>query len=168
MGQDAPRAAFDLAGSNLLGCTLDDLPEARDALELVGSNDDGYVPLVEAIARRYGVDAGCVALATGSVRCELPRVRRPDRAGDHVLVERPGYDPLMAAAAMMGASVGRFERAIRGWLRAGSRCRPGRHHAGHPSDRCHELPQSQRRHRGACCAGRGGTPRRGGGRARAG
>ena len=105
-----PRAAFDLAGSNLLGCTLDDLPEARDALELVGSNDDGYAPLVEAIARRYGVDAGCVALATGASGANFLVCAALIEPGDHVLVERPGYDPLMAAAAMMGASVGRFER----------------------------------------------------------
>ena len=44
------RPAFNLAGSNLLPCTVDDLPGAREALELNGDNDDGYRPLVEAIA----------------------------------------------------------------------------------------------------------------------
>lgn len=48
---------FDLAGSNGLGCSLDDLPGARDALALSGKNDDGYAPLVEAIAARYAVRA---------------------------------------------------------------------------------------------------------------
>ena len=52
-----PAATFDLAGSNVLSCSIDDLEGARDALALSGSNDNGYVPLVEAIARRYGVRA---------------------------------------------------------------------------------------------------------------
>ena len=44
-----PAATFDLAGSNVLSCSIDDLEGARDALVLSGSNDNGYVPLVEAI-----------------------------------------------------------------------------------------------------------------------
>ncbi len=105
-----PRATWDLAGSNLLGCTFDDLPEALDIVELGGANDEGYVPLVEAIASRYGVDAGRVALATGASGGNFLVYAALLKPGDHVLVERPGYDPLMAAAEMMGASVTRFER----------------------------------------------------------
>ncbi|HEY3885996.1 MAG TPA: hypothetical protein VGL62_12350, partial [Vicinamibacterales bacterium] len=52
-----PKAEYDLAGSNILACTLDDLPGARDAIALNGANDTGYAPLIEAIAGRYGVDA---------------------------------------------------------------------------------------------------------------
>jgi hypothetical protein len=105
-----PRPAWDLAGSNLLGCTLDDLPEAREALELSGSNDDGYVPLVEAIARRYGVAADRLALATGTSGANFLACAALLEPGDQVLIERPGYDPLIAAATMAGATVTRFER----------------------------------------------------------
>jgi hypothetical protein len=105
-----PRPAWDLAGSNLLGCTLDDLPEAREALELSGSNDDGYVPLVEAIARRYGVAADRLALATGTSGANFLACAALLEPGDQVLMERPGYDPLIAAATMAGATVTRFER----------------------------------------------------------
>ena len=46
-----PRATWDLCGSNLLPCRLEDLPEAAAALQINGSNDEGYSPLVDAIAR---------------------------------------------------------------------------------------------------------------------
>ena len=32
------------------------------------------------------------------------------KAGDDVLVERPGYDPLMGPPALLGANVTRFDR----------------------------------------------------------
>ena len=103
-------AAWDLANSNLLGCTLDDLPEAGEALELGGSNDEGYVPLVEAIARRYGVTADRLSLATGASGANFLVCAALVGPDDEVLVERPGYDPLIAAARMAGAAVTRFER----------------------------------------------------------
>ena len=55
-----PAPEFDLAGSNILACTIDDLPGATDALSLTGANDTGYMPLLEAIAARYGVAAARV------------------------------------------------------------------------------------------------------------
>jgi hypothetical protein len=105
-----PRAAWDLSGSNLLACTLDDLPEAREALDLSGANDDGYAPLVEAIARRYGVKPDRLALATGTSGANFLVCAALIEPGDEVLIERPGYDPLIAAARLMGANVTRFDR----------------------------------------------------------
>jgi aspartate/methionine/tyrosine aminotransferase len=62
-----PRARWDLCGSDLLPCALDDLPEAAAALQLNGPNDEGYAPLVEAIPRRfhddYALDPDLVARA---------------------------------------------------------------------------------------------------------
>ncbi|MBE3072998.1 MAG: pyridoxal phosphate-dependent aminotransferase [Acidobacteria bacterium] len=104
------RVAWDLTGSNLLPCTLDDLPEARDVLELWGPNDEGYIPLVEAIARHAGVAADRVALATGASGANFLVCAALLDRGDDVLVERPGYDPLIAAAAMQGARILRFDR----------------------------------------------------------
>ena len=63
---------FDLAGSNILSCSLDDLEGARDALLLSGSNDNGYQPLVEAIARRYMVRARAGDDGQRCRRRELP------------------------------------------------------------------------------------------------
>jgi hypothetical protein len=105
-----PTPRFDLAGSNVLSCTIDDLAGARDALGLSGSNDNGYEPLVDAIARRYGVGAGQVATANGAAGANFQACAAVLEPGDDVLVERPGYDPLIGAARLLGANVVRFDR----------------------------------------------------------
>ncbi len=105
-----PRPEIDLAGSNLYGCTLDELPGAREAVDIAGESPEGYVPLVEAIARRYGVAAGNVATAPGCSGANFLACAALLDAGDEVLVEHPFYDPLPAAARLLGASVNTFER----------------------------------------------------------
>ncbi len=105
-----PSARFDLAGSNVLACSIEDLPGARDAIGLGGSNDNGYAPLVEAIAARYGVEARRVSTATGTSGANFLVCAALLEPGDEVLVERPGYDPLLAAPRMLGARTSRFDR----------------------------------------------------------
>src|SRR5512144_2634534 len=90
-----PSPEVDLAGSNLLPCTLDDLPGAREAL---------------AIAGRYGVAANCVATAGGCSGANFLACAAILEIGDEVLIEHPAYDPLAAAARMLGAAVRFFER----------------------------------------------------------
>ncbi len=103
-------ARWDLCGSNLLPCSLEDLPEAAAALQINGSNDEGYAPLVEAIARRYGVGPNQVATGTGTSGVNFLVCAALLDAGDDVLVETPGYDPLIAAPQMLGARVVHFRR----------------------------------------------------------
>ena len=103
-------APIDLAGSNLLHCSIDDLPGAREALDLRAPNDNGYAPLVEAIARHYGVAPDRVATANGCSGANFLVVAALVGAGDRVLVERPTYDPLTGACRLVGAEVARFER----------------------------------------------------------
>lgn len=105
-----PRSRFNLAGSNLLACDLADLPGAREALELRGDNDNGYRPLVEAIASAYGVSPGMVVTAQGTSGANFLVFAALVKAGDDVLVERPGYDPLMGPPMLLGARVTRFDR----------------------------------------------------------
>jgi aspartate/methionine/tyrosine aminotransferase len=105
-----PPALIDLAGSNLLACTLEDLPGVRDAVDLAARNDNGYEPLVDAIARHYGVASDRVATATGCSGANFLAIAALVGAGDHVLVERPTYDPLIGACRLMGAEVHRFDR----------------------------------------------------------
>jgi aspartate/methionine/tyrosine aminotransferase len=105
-----PTAPYDLAGSNVLACSIEDLEGAREALSLSGHNDDGYPPLVEAIAARYGVRTEQVATAQGTSGANFQVFAALLSAGDDVLVERPGYDPLVGAARLLGARVTRFER----------------------------------------------------------
>jgi hypothetical protein len=106
-----PHARYDLAGSNVLACSLDDLPGAREALDLSGRNDEGYAPLVEAIAAQYGVTPEQVATAQGTSGANFQVCAALLQAGDEVLVERPGYDPLLAAPRLLNAHVRRFDRA---------------------------------------------------------
>jgi aspartate/methionine/tyrosine aminotransferase len=103
-------ALIDLAGSNLLHCSMDDLPGARDALELTAPNDNGYPPVVEAIASHYGVGTDRIVTATGCSGANFIAAAALVGAGDDVLVERPTYDPLIGACRLMGADIRRFER----------------------------------------------------------
>lgn len=105
-------ARFDLAGSNILACTLDDLPGAREALDVVGANDNGYQPLIEAIAARYGVSPEQVTTAGGTAGGNFLALAALLEPGDEVLVERPGYDPLLGAARLLGARTVRFDRPV--------------------------------------------------------
>ncbi len=111
-----PKPAIDLAGSNLLACSLEDLPGAREAVDLVGESPNGYPPLVDAIASRYGVRSANVATAVGCSGANFLALAALVLPGDEVLFERPGYDPLAVAATMLGARLTRFERRFEdGW-----------------------------------------------------
>ena len=105
-----PAARFDLAGSNVLACTLDDLTGAAGALSLSGQNDNGYAPLIEAIAARYGVQPSQVTTGTGAAGANFQACAALLEAGDDVLMERPGYDPLLGSARLLGARPQRFDR----------------------------------------------------------
>ena len=105
-----PKADVDLAGSNLLACTLDDLPGARDAVDIEGESPDGYPPLLDAIARHHGVEPERVATAGGCSGATFLTCAAILSPGDEVLVESPGYDPLAGAASLLGARVRTFAR----------------------------------------------------------
>jgi len=107
-----PHAAFDLGGSNIMACSIDDLPGARDDLSFTGANDTGYGPLLEAIAARYGTTPTRVTTATGTAGANFLVFAAILEPGDDVLVERPGYDPLLGAARLFGANTTRFERTF--------------------------------------------------------
>ncbi len=107
-----PPARYDLRGSNLLPCTLDDLPGAREALEVNGRNEDGYVPLVEAIAERFGTHPERVAQAPGASGANFLALAALVRPGDTVLVEWPGYDPHAGAARFLDCEVTTFKRSF--------------------------------------------------------
>jgi aspartate/methionine/tyrosine aminotransferase len=100
---------YDLAGSNLLSCTPDDLPHA-DRVDLNGANSEGWPPLVEAIASRYGVAPDQVATAGGCSGANFLAFAALVEPGDEVVVERPVYDPLVGALELLGARIIRFDR----------------------------------------------------------
>lgn len=105
-----PRPAIDLAGSNLVACTLDDLPGAREAVDIAGESPEGYPPLLDAIAARYGVGAESVATAGGCSGANFLACAALLEGGDEVLCESPFYDPMPAAARMLGGTVKFFSR----------------------------------------------------------
>lgn len=105
-----PRTRVSLTGSNLLACELSDLPGAREALELHGDNDNGFPPLIDAIASAYGVAPGMVVTAQGTSGANFLVFAALVKPGDDILVERPGYDPLMGPPTLLGARVTRFDR----------------------------------------------------------
>jgi hypothetical protein len=107
-----PAARFDLAISNMLGCSIEDLPGAAGALALSGRNDNGYAPLLEAIAARHGVRPAQVTTGQGASGANFLVFAALLSPGDDVLVEEPGYDPLMGAPRLLGANIVRFERTF--------------------------------------------------------
>jgi aspartate/methionine/tyrosine aminotransferase len=106
-----PVPRFDLAGSNVLACSIEDLAGAPDALDLSGRNDEGYEPLLNAIAREYGVRPEQVTTGQGTSGANFQVCAALLDPGDDVLVERPGYDPLLGAPRLLGARAARFDRA---------------------------------------------------------
>lgn len=105
-----PVTTFDLAASNMLACTVDDLPGAREALALAARNDEGYAPLQAAIAALYGVRPDRVVHAVGCSGANFLVYGASLSPGDEVLMERPGYDPMAGACRLLGATVQFFDR----------------------------------------------------------
>jgi hypothetical protein len=108
--KNRPAARLDLAGSNICPCSIDELPGVRDAIAFNGNNENGYGPLLEAIAARYGVTTDCVTTAQGASGANFLVFAALLDAGDEVLVEAPGYDPLLGAPRLLGAQVNQFQR----------------------------------------------------------
>jgi aspartate/methionine/tyrosine aminotransferase len=109
-----PRVTYDLASSGLLPVTTAELlgdATAAEAFDISGPTDEGFIPLREAIASRYGITAGCVSIAAGASGANFQAMLALLEPGDDVLIETPAYDPLIAAARAAGANVVHFERS---------------------------------------------------------
>ena len=109
-----PQVTYDLASSGLVPLTTEELlgdTPAKDAFSLSGSNDEGLTSLRDAIGSRYGMPADRVSIAAGTSGANFQVLLALLEPGDDVLIERPGYDPLVAAARAAGANVVRFERS---------------------------------------------------------
>src|SRR5262245_8757999 len=105
-------ARYNLANSGILGCDLNDLPIATDDVRLNGKNEEGYGPLKEAIAAKYGVTPDQVVTEQGTSMANFLAMAAALERGDEVLVERPAYEPLLCALEYLGAEVKRFARGF--------------------------------------------------------
>jgi aspartate/methionine/tyrosine aminotransferase len=103
-------ARYNLANSGLIGCSTDDLVLEPGDLQVNGATRDGYPPLLAAIAARYGVAPEQVVTAPGTSGANFLAFAALIDPGDEVLVERPTYEPLLAALGFLGARIQRFER----------------------------------------------------------
>ncbi len=80
---------------------------------LVGLDDPEDPPSLEAsIAAEYGVDESEVLVAAGATHANFlaAATALSLSEGEEVLVEKPGYDPLVHTPTGVGADVSRFER----------------------------------------------------------
>lgn len=109
-------ARYNLANSGLLACGPGELAFGLEDVLINVAAPDGYPPLLEAIGARYGVEAERVVPAAGTSGANFLAFAALVDPGDEVLVERPTYEPILAALQALGARVRRFERRVEnGW-----------------------------------------------------
>lgn len=104
-----PGARYDLSHGSLAPARQHDPPPAQDPHD---DWDDSQSILIDAIAARYHVDPMQVALTPGAGQAIVHALIAMVRPGDHVVVERPTYEPLHRVPEMLGASVARIDRRI--------------------------------------------------------
>jgi len=101
---------YSLAISGVPPCDVSLLSPSVDDFTMVADNEYGWLPLLERVAQRYGVKPENVVLAHGTSMANHLACAALVEAGDHVLIERPVYDPLVAVPRYLGCEVGFFER----------------------------------------------------------
>lgn len=104
------RFGYNLGRSSIRPCPPGDLAVRPEDLAICADNAHGWEPLCRILGERYGVAHSRVVLAIGtSMANHLACAAILDPPG-HVLVERPGYEPLAALPAYFGAEVESFPR----------------------------------------------------------
>ncbi|MDQ6871072.1 MAG: pyridoxal phosphate-dependent aminotransferase [Gemmatimonadota bacterium] len=101
---------YSLALSGVPPVDVSLLSPSVDDFTMVADNEYGWGPLLERIAHRYGVKPGNVVLAHGTSMANHLACAAVVEAGDHVLIEQPVYDPLVAVPRYLGCEIGFFER----------------------------------------------------------
>ena len=104
------QAKFNLAISGVVHYPLKDLEITIDDLEISGPTFYGYEPLQKALAEKSGVDPDCVAAAIGTSMANHLVLSTLLEPGDEVLIEQPAYEPLVAVARYLKATIKRFRR----------------------------------------------------------
>lgn len=101
---------YSLSRSSAPRFDMRELASSLDQVLINEPNDDGWLPLREAIARRTGLTPGHVALANACTGANNVVYGLLLERGDHVAVETPVYEPLVALAHYFGAQVDFFAR----------------------------------------------------------
>jgi aspartate/methionine/tyrosine aminotransferase len=105
-----PPVRYPLTMSEVAHFRMDSLPLSIADLDLDGASHPRYVPLREAIARRYDVSVDQVVTADGTSMANFLAMAALISPGDEVLIEHPAYELLLGAASFLGAEIKRFER----------------------------------------------------------
>ena len=105
-------ARYNLANSGILGCSLDDLTVTLDDVAVNGPNHEGYAPLKEVIAAKYGLRSENVVPSQGTSMANFLAMATVVERGDEVLIEQPTYEPILSALVYLGAEVKRFSRSF--------------------------------------------------------
>ena len=111
-------ARYNLASSGVADCTLADIGPDIGDLALHGPNADGYGPLIETIAGRFGVATECVVMPGGGCsfanHLAMAALISP---GDEVLIEEPTYELMVSTLGYLQARiVGLPRRAECAWV----------------------------------------------------
>lgn len=101
---------YNLARSGVPAPPPDRLASDPAALLEDGSHEDGWPPLLDALAERYGMDSQQIVPAHGTSMANHLALAAVLEEGDHVLVEKPVYDPLALLPRYLHAEVSHFER----------------------------------------------------------
>jgi aspartate/methionine/tyrosine aminotransferase len=106
------RARFNLATSGLANLKLADLEVSLDDLEITTETGYGHPPLLQLLAQRFQIDAASVVTAAGTSFANHLALATLMEAGDEILFESPGYEPLLRTAQYLGANVKPFPRTF--------------------------------------------------------
>ncbi len=104
------RAPFNLATSGVAPYSLRELPVELETLEINGDYGYGYPPFQKAIAAHHGVDPDCVVESAGTSMANHLAMAAILEPGDEVLIEQPGYGPIVDVAHYLHANIRRFSR----------------------------------------------------------
>jgi len=103
-------ARFNLAASGVQGVPLSELAVKLSDLELSAPGGYGYPPLLERLAKRYGVSTKNVACAIGTSMANYLAMSAVLEPGDEVIIEQPTYDPMLETARYLGSEIKRLPR----------------------------------------------------------
>lgn len=107
-------ARFNLAASGVMPCSLSELEVRIDEIDINSPGLYGYEPLQNALAVHCNVPVECVVATSGTSMANFIAMAALIQPGDEVWIERPAYEPLLAAAQYLGAVIRRFDRTAEG------------------------------------------------------
>jgi aspartate/methionine/tyrosine aminotransferase len=106
---------YNLASSEVPHFRMDRWAIDIAELELDGMSSYRYPPLREAIAAKCGVTPERVVMADGTSMANMLAMAALIAPGDGVAIETPAYEPMVAAAAFLGAELVPFARPAPGF-----------------------------------------------------